>query len=266
MTHIKEYHHSIGQELSAVKNRVRLLLEDTHHWGSDGTYKEDILKEVLRRHLPLTTGIYSGFVKLGNKCTRQIDIILTDENKNTLFKSNDFCITTPSAVHAIIEVKTSIQDKVTLKKALEVLRDNIAQIRTSKNQGTFTHNRIHPWSALFSFDAFTDIPRERLKTKLEDIVKIFNEIALGEIGNVIQCACLGPNVFIKYWEESTCWEAYYLENLAYSYFLSNILWRDEPNNNESPLWFPLTEGKGPYTEARALFTFTPNTPTNLIRG
>lgn len=245
MSQLKDYHLSIGKELVAIKDRVRLLLGDSIHWPADGTHKEDILKEVLRRHLPITTGLYSGFVRLEDNCTKQIDIILTDETKNSLFKSNDFCITTPSSTHAIIEVKTKIANDNDLKNALNGICNNIAKIRTLKSTVSprnFTHNYSHPWSALFSYEGYEDISADTA----QKILEIFDEQAMGDVKKIIQCACLGPDLFIKFWPVSSRWEAYKLKDLAYSYFISNILWQDQEWNNESPLWFPLVEGKDPY--------------------
>ena len=45
---------SITKELKALQNRVRYLIGDSH-WGEEGRYKEAILRNVIKRFLPLTS-------------------------------------------------------------------------------------------------------------------------------------------------------------------------------------------------------------------
>ena len=51
MPNYMDYQKSIAQELASVKNRIRDFI-DGNHWGEDGRYKEEILKEVLADKLP----------------------------------------------------------------------------------------------------------------------------------------------------------------------------------------------------------------------
>lgn len=55
------YRKSISNELIDIKDRVRDFIDDVH-WGEDGRYKEIILKECLRNHLPANIKIGTGFV------------------------------------------------------------------------------------------------------------------------------------------------------------------------------------------------------------
>lgn len=253
-----KYHKSITQELENSKDRVRALLHPAIHWGNDGRYKEEVLKEVLARHLPRTFGISSGFVKIRTQCTSEIDIILTDKSKGTLFQSKDICITTPSNVEAIVEVKTS-QKPNELAKTLKKHGDNAAKIRSVRNEDSIGgFSQTDPWASLFVYNKCRSTP--------DKILKMFDDAAGGDFKKVIQCACFGPDIFVRYWDNSATrgytntpqfngWEFYELKGLAYSYFISNIIWQDKPSSVDSEPWFALPEGKNPYKKASLQFTF-----------
>jgi hypothetical protein len=75
---LKEFHKSTTNELIAIKDRVRNLI---NHWGEDGRYKEAILKTVIERFIPEQFRIASGFVVSPNlDSSRQIDLIIYDKN------------------------------------------------------------------------------------------------------------------------------------------------------------------------------------------
>src|SRR5262245_38550627 len=86
------FHHSISDELHAIKNRIRNLV---HHWPTDGEHKEVALRNVLRRHLPQTALIGRGFVVNRKSSSTQIDILIADANKPALFRDGDLMIVTP---------------------------------------------------------------------------------------------------------------------------------------------------------------------------
>jgi len=98
------------QELDSLKNRVRHFI-GARHWVSDGESKESALRAVLRRHLPLTTGVGRGFVITNKGPSTQIDILLFDRTKPLLYHDGDFVITTPDACQGMIEVKTRLTPK-----------------------------------------------------------------------------------------------------------------------------------------------------------
>lgn len=80
------YRKSISNELIDIKDRVRDFIDDVH-WGEDGRYKEIILKECLRNHLPANIKIGTGFVMgEGNHITKQIDIIIYTDSCPLLFQ------------------------------------------------------------------------------------------------------------------------------------------------------------------------------------
>jgi hypothetical protein len=57
------FHRSLCDELKAIKDRVRNLIQ---HWPTDGAFKESALRSVLRRHLPESVYIGTGFVVTTN--------------------------------------------------------------------------------------------------------------------------------------------------------------------------------------------------------
>ena len=58
-----EYQRSVALEFQAYKNRVRNMIGN-HHWGEDGRYKEVLLMNYLRRILPNTVSVGTGFVRV----------------------------------------------------------------------------------------------------------------------------------------------------------------------------------------------------------
>lgn len=246
-----EYHKSVGRELMSLKDRVRNLLGDGTHWPSDGKFKEAILKSVLSRHLPENIGVYNGFSTFqGNFCSTEIDLILSYRDKANLFKQDDFIITTPSNIFGAIEVKTEVRSG-NLKQVLLKLANNASLIRKESRIARMQSNLFEshsgkvPWFGLFSYDWQFN----------SNILNQFNNVAQGDVNRVVDCACLGTDYFVRFWdsrkmdytdEPFTGWELYKLEGLAVSYFIANMIWQDEVTTIESENWFPLPEGKSPY--------------------
>lgn len=48
----EDFQKSITKELDVVKNRVRNLIGPAH-WGEEGRYKEAVLKNIIKRFLPM---------------------------------------------------------------------------------------------------------------------------------------------------------------------------------------------------------------------
>jgi len=109
------YHRSIGPELEAVKDRVRSLVR---HWPTDGSFKEVVLRTVLKRHLPETLFVGTGFVVTATDCSKQIDVLVVDKEHPRLFWEGDFVVVTPEAVRAVIEVKTGFDRPGEVEEAI----------------------------------------------------------------------------------------------------------------------------------------------------
>lgn len=247
MSKLIEYHKSIGEELTVIKNRVRNLLGESTHWPSDGRHKESILKAVLEKHLPQSISASNGFIRFKDECSSEIDILMHDNTKPLLFKSNDLVITSPKTVFGAIEVKTDINSG-NFEEALFKLADNCEKTSVHIRTNLSFHEIVMqnaaplPWFSLFSFDCSMNV--ERLMNHL-------NTVASGKYERVIKCICLGPNKFIRFWEHEhnsdpenpifIGWKLYDLDGLAFSYFISNMIWQDSISSAESNMWFALDE-------------------------
>jgi len=238
MTSLHDYHKSIGAEIKSAQNRIRSLLHPTIHWGEDGRYKEEVLKSVLVRHVPASLGVNSGFVRLREESTSQIDVLITDNMKPMLFANGDFCITTPSNVNAIVEVKSKINSITHFRETISALALNANRIRLLANEGKLTYSRTSPWSALFVYDKLPT------RANVADYLNVLNEIADRDFHKIVNMICIGPDLFIRYWPQDNRWSAYDLKELAFSYFIGNLIWQDQPSNLDQEPWFALREGKG----------------------
>lgn len=250
------YHQSINSELVATRNRVRDLLEPGVHWGEDGLHKEAILQQVLRRHIPDSIQLTSGFVRLKESSTSQIDLMITNSSGPILFRENNFQIVTPNLVEAVIEVKTKLNVSQ-LRDALNKLADNVAQIRVEKMSDQWA--RVHaplsstaPWAGLFVFEECNIPP--------ESVVEVLKEVSQNKLTRSIQAVCLGPNLFARFWTQPPqptqgvfhpSWHCYNLNDLAFSYFLGNAVWMHEDGSPEQRHWFPLEEGKEVHLNAKS---------------
>ncbi len=106
---------SIASELDALSSRIRLIIS---HSGTVGTYRENLLQNVLRKHLPERYHVATGFIY---GCPIQLDILIYDRLEYApLFREGDLVVVPANAVRAVIEVKTTLtSDEV--RKSLRLL-------------------------------------------------------------------------------------------------------------------------------------------------
>ena len=140
------YHRSLAAELNAVKDRVRHLIR---HWPTDGSFKESVLRNVLRRHLPESLFVGTGFVVTAADCSRQIDLLIVDKDHPRLFWDGDLIIVTPDAVRAVIEVKTGLDGPSAIEEAIMTLAAN-------KKTWVKALYGCNNWTGLFVFEARGD--------------------------------------------------------------------------------------------------------------
>ena len=232
-----KYFESITDELQSLKNRIRNFISDAH-WQTDGEWKESILRSILRRYLPNTTGIGKGFIITKEGPSTQIDILIYDATKPILFKDGDFILVTPDATLGIIEVKTRVK-RNDLKKTLKKI-DAIAKLH--KKQTTVTR----PFFGLFSYEDSDFDSNFALRT-LRNVFRGFAIIP-------IHILSFGESKFIRFWQFNprdhtkivNRWHAYELEGKAPAYFLHNAIAFTCKNSvgENVELWFP-REGKEP---------------------
>lgn len=225
------FHKSMAAELDALKNRVRNLVT---HWGEDGAHKEATLRAVLRRHLPESVTVGTGFIVGDGVASTQVDVLIVDKSKPTLFRDGDMMIVTPDAVRAVIEVKTRLA-RVSLRNALAKLA-KIAFLC----QRTDEPHRV--WTGVFEYEGgMTD--HAAVLTALRNAHEAEQAFVDG--------VALGGDHFFLHWKSedmkggpalaSDFWRSYEITRLAPAYFLGNLVFacagrRDQPG---SYAWFPL---------------------------
>lgn len=239
MLNIKEFHESTSKELDVIKNRVRNLI-GSNNWGEEGRYKEVILKNVLRRFLPQKYRIGTGFVvkrqniNVDHKTSKQIDLIVYDTSFPSLFSEGDFVIIPPEAVKGIIEVKTNLQNQTPIEVIGKMNETGKFIFEGKKDKTKPLFNGIFSYEG---FDNSVDCP-ESIKTKLRNSVNTSGRSKSKYY--TVNHISLNKNLFLKYWLDDNKFSLYNLENLSFSYFISNLIYfvTEEYIEHESDLWFP----------------------------
>lgn len=205
-----DYQKSISKELSSIKDRLRNFI-DNHHWPEDGRYKEIILADILRKHLPKNVSVGTGFIMGENGLSTQTDIIVYRNDVPVMFQQADFVIVVPESVLGIIEVKSSINDSTALCGAI----DKTSQITELIG--------IDIFAGIFSFEGFEAITNRNIRQSIKESLSRSN----GKVNNL----CVGPSTFIKYWPErlntrendAAHYSFYKIQDLAFGYFISNLV-------------------------------------------
>lgn len=238
------YLQTIAGELAAVKDRVRKLVT---HWATDGHFKETILRQLLRRHLPESVLIGTGFVVNSFGASTEADVLVVDRNMPTLFKEDELLIVTPEAVKAIIEVKTRLRGRKELATAAKKLAKQKAHV--------LRHVRCKEvWAGLFVYDG-TD--------GHEDILNALGD-AKAESQCCINCVAFGGDTFVKYFSiaeneggqsPSNAWHSFHDKELAPADFVASLIESLVPPNKDigSFAWLSRRGGldKRFYHEARS---------------
>jgi hypothetical protein len=227
------YFQTITQELTSQKDRLQYFIQ---HWLTIGEFRETILRNVLRRHLPKSIGIGKGFILGRDTTSTQIDILFYDTTKPVLFQEGELLILTPDAALGAIEVKKSVT-RSDLEETLVKLADIVELTRANLSPTFF---------GLFAYE--DDFDPELLLSALKTSVR-------GSDRRIINCVSIGDSLFSRYWPYNPDgssrrrydrWHAYDLQQKAPAYFLMNVvshLCRQSVDAFDS-LWFP-SEGKEP---------------------
>ncbi|XGV97796.1 MAG: DUF6602 domain-containing protein [Leptolyngbya sp. BL-A-14] len=252
-TSFVEYHKSMAAELKAVKDRIRHLI-GSNHWLTDGEHKEAVVRKFLRTYLPETFHIGRGFICYSDgTVSTQIDILVTDKNKPTLFKDGELVIVTPDSVEAILEVKTRQDSNCELVETLEKLAEQVGKVRCSSVAKVC-------WSGLFVFDANTaSSTNRRSRNPYRDALTAIRQASMGDKKKVVNCLALGSDLFVRFWFQGSevnnpvngsVWHSYKLRDLAHAYFLSNAVWGISRgvSSEMQYAWFPIENGKEVHRE------------------
>ncbi|RYD85866.1 MAG: hypothetical protein EOP84_00995 [Verrucomicrobiaceae bacterium] len=246
------YFESITQEMNALKNRVRHFIGE-RHWLSEGEWKESVLRAILRRHLPRTLAVGSGFVRTSNDVSTQIDIIIYDTDKPILFQDGDFVIVTPDLVRAIIEVKTTAHRN---QLPAQLLKLSAAHALISSEA------QCQPFVGFFAY--------ENAKCAYNDVLATMHTMVGFNSRKNIHCISLGEDLFTRFWHcppetprtPRRLWRSYKLRGMAPAYFIHNVIEflcaRSVIDNNS--VWYP-HEGKEAYTLGEQLMESIPSSTT-----
>ncbi|MGQ7937686.1 DUF6602 domain-containing protein [Paraburkholderia sp. D1E] len=103
----KDYLSSFSDELLAKSRRIDNLI---NHTGTVGSYREELIRALLRQVLPTRYQVSTGFIE---NSPRQLDVIVWDAKRYApLFREQDVVVVPEPAVRAIIEVKTTLNRPV----------------------------------------------------------------------------------------------------------------------------------------------------------
>lgn len=223
-------------EVNSLKSRVRQLMTNPH-WLTDGEWKESVVRQILRRQLPTTALVSRGFIVSGGGESTQIDVLIHDAAKPSLFKDGDLVFVTPDAVLGIIEVKSRIR-AADSSDILGKLALNAALIRRHANARAFV--------SLFAFEADEEA--------LAAFILAASQSA-PTWNHRLDFAAIGESGFIKYWDLDpkkptrlyNSWHSYDLYGRAAGYFFHNVVDAISPESvlRNSDVWFPAT-GKEPH--------------------
>lgn len=237
---MKLYYESINNEFMALKERITYLIGYTHH-PTTGGYQEALLKDFIARYLPENIGVSRGFVVFNQRQenyqerrneleynSNEMDILLYDKTRPTLYKSKDLVIVDVHSVKGIIEVKGNLNTAI-LDNTIEKLKNNIAKINEYKDEKIY--------SGIFAYKT-SNFSDERILNNLQVETNV-------DLNNVINHICLGNKKFIKFWEQHPAhhvdnyneWHLYeFQDNLAMGYFIYNLI--TFFTNENDRLWFP----------------------------
>lgn len=239
---LPKYFKSFNDELNVVKDRVRSIIGN-RHWASDGSHKEVILQDVIRRFLPSKFEITSGFIISddGNTVSKQLDIIIYENCSPVFFKSANFVIIPKNYVKAVIEVKTNINNGDQFKNSLE----NLLEVQKILLKGS---DEIY--TGLFSYD-YTSIEEKDGNIIAEEIfTKIsgfYNEV-VQDVNNVeflkkfaLTSLCINGHIYGLHWngpeQENPRFGIYETKENSFNFFISNLL-NTLDNKNSGRLWYP----------------------------
>lgn len=218
------YWRSLQAELDATKDRIRCLVR---HWPTDGAFKEAALRCILRRHLPESMNVCRGFVVAEERSSTEIDILLVDRTKPTLFKDGDLVIVTPDAVQAIIEVKSSLV-------SIAEIADAIAKISANR-QLCAPSNQRRVWTGLFVYNGEAHRDERLLRSVAE---------AYARTHTPIDCIAYGPDTVVRFCElpppDDSFWMTWHIRSLAATLFIADILsaTSDRPDETSSRMQLP----------------------------
>lgn len=180
----RKFSASFAAELASLSERVRFIIA---HGPSVGTYRENLLQNTLKKHLPERYHVATGFII---NLPRQIDILIYDRlDYAPVFREGDLVVVSPESVRAVIEVKTKITSS-NLESALELLDD----------AAYFDDNQPPFFKGIFAFES--ELANDAFYQKIVDFYTDWHVQSQGGPGKLIvrpfqqlTCACIMNQAF-----------------------------------------------------------------------
>jgi len=271
------YYRSITRELLAVYDRVENAI-DAQHQGEIGSWRESLVRGLIRRHLPATMAVGQGFILTNDGPTKQLDVIVYDMNYPNIVQEGELIIVTPDAVRAIVEVKSTTSGNQ-LRRDLQALAQVSlacradARVRTERSMqgsglfvGYFAFQRPREILGQTLTAAFresvlwTPQPLKPKSNQPEAVRAAEHERQIPRLRGLrssllsqpflatVDAAALGPDQFVRHWHALDAnspgggnqWRSYILEELSFGYFLTNLLASVVPSSirQHHALWWP----------------------------
>lgn len=144
---------SYANELTSKVSRIDELIGEKH-WLSVGTYKESLIKSLLKNKIPKKHEVSTGFVlsgemkekQINKRVSKQLDLVIWDSSEHSpIFRVDDFVIIPPESCKAVIEVKGKLTH--------EELKSGIQNLDSVATFGNLLGHDNSPFLSLFAFDA-----------------------------------------------------------------------------------------------------------------
>lgn len=171
-----------AEELTSQSDRIRGLIE---HKPTSGGYREELLREVLRTHLPRRFHVATGFVL---RSPHQIDILIYDQLEfPAVFRQGDVVVVDAQAVRALIEVKTTLTKKFlqgAVRHLSNVVPDRLLQGAVFK--GIFAFGSSMAEGSIL--DALADVYDANLFG--------FDSVTIGDPVEILSAVCVADKHFV----------------------------------------------------------------------
>jgi|LSQX01.1.fsa_nt_gb hypothetical protein len=267
MSDIVKYHEIINKEFELLRDKLKHL---TNHGPENGRYREVILSNIIRKQLPNDFSVSTGFivkqtdVRGEHELSTQADLIIYDNRYPVLFREENFAIVTADSVRGIIEVKTNFTPSTfesEYNKATKMGQFIVSQREFANRSGILNQISAEPYfgdedkfecfdgfrlfNGIFYYD-IAEQDEQKIMEKIEHI--ILNNQDRNEKENTCNYAqvnhiSFNADLFYKYWQSNAYGnkhKLYDLQNLSYSFFISNLLAHMTPDSVKSNnhLWYP----------------------------
>lgn len=150
---------SWSAELLSATGRIHHLIGN-HHQPTKGSYREALLRRLLRRVLPGRFRVSTGFIyRWGEEPSRQLDVLIWDaQTHSALLEEGELVVLTADSVAAIVEVK-SVLTKTGLLDGLDLLMPpwlvSWRYTSESSKEGLAQQVPEVPFRAIFAYSADT---------------------------------------------------------------------------------------------------------------